>query len=211
MVDWLEQIFISYSETIPLEIIVLFFSIFEEIIPPVPAFPVLILSGGLANLQGYFPGTVMILVLLAALGKTIGAVCVYKVVDKVKGVFVEKYGRFFDIAPGDLEKLGAKLGKGGARDMIFLTTVRAIPIIPSTLISVGSGLLNVKLRTYILATFFGSIIRISFYIYAGYFSADVIITFLAGGEELSSTLQWSVIGLVGGILVYLFWRNFRQN
>jgi len=210
MGDWLEHFILPYTETIPLEFIVFFFSIFEELIPPVPAFPILLLSGGLATIQDYHIPGVVLLVVLAALGKTIGALVVYKVVDRLEDVFITKYGRFFDIAPGDLERLGAKLGKG-AWDYLFLTTARAIPIVPSALISVGSGLLHVSLKAYIFATFFGSIIRISIYIFAGYFSADTIINYLAGSEDLSSTLQWSTLGMIFGFLLYLFWRNWRRG
>jgi membrane protein DedA with SNARE-associated domain len=210
MTDWIINVVLPYTETVPLEIIVFIFSIIEEIIPPVPAFPVVIVVGSLAAVQDYGFFGVIWLAAVAALGKTVGAVMVYGVVDRLEDVFVRKFGGYFDIAPGDLERFGAKLGNG-KRDYIFLTIARAIPFIPSTIISVTSGLLHIPLKLYIITTFLGSVIRDLVYLFAGFYGAEALINHLAGSEEMSSILQWSIIGGVVAILAYFYLRNKRKS
>lgn len=209
MVDWIVNIVIPYTETVPLEIIVFLFSIIEELIPPIPAFPVLILSGGLASVQEYTFIAVFLLALCAAIGKTLGAFVVYLVVDKAEDRFVKRFGSYFAIAPGDLERFGNRFGNG-LWDYVMLTSLRALPVVPSALITVASGLLHLPAPLYLISTLLGSMIRISFFLYAGYFSANTVITFLANTEKMSSILQYGSLAMIILVLTYLYFKNRRS-
>ncbi len=206
MIDWLITILTPYASTVPLEALVFCFSFLEEIIAPIPAFPILLLTGGFAVVQNYGLLGILWLAAVAAFGKTLGAIIVYHIVDKVENVFMTRFGAYFDVAPGDLEKFGSRLGHG-KRDYVFLTLARAIPFIPSAIISVGSGLIHIPLKLYIVATFVGSFFRILSYLLAGYFGAEVVIHYLSGSEALSSVVQWVVLLLAGCGFLYLLWRR----
>jgi membrane protein DedA with SNARE-associated domain len=206
MITWLESVLYPYALTIPIELLIFFFSILEEIIPPIPAFPVMIMAGSFSQMQGYLLPTILWLALVAAVGKTIGAVIIYRVVDKMEDVFVQKFGNYFDLTPGALENFGKRISRG-KYDYVFLTVARAIPFIPSTILTVGGGLLKIPLQVYVISTFIGTFIRDCFYLYAGYFGAEAFVIYLKNSETIGKYIEWPIIIGVICLLLYLFIRK----
>ena len=195
----LEQIIISYAEHIPLEIFSPAVSFFEEIIPPIPSPSVMFATGSMALIQGYlFPGLI-ILALLGAVGKTLGASVAYFVADKVEDLFSAGISKFIGITHSQIESFGSHLGKG-LRDYVILTVLRSLPIVPSSLLSVGCGLLKVQFRLFLFSTFVGSIIRDFIYIYLGYIGTEVAVSFL---QKTTSTESFVKIGIVLIVLISL--------
>jgi membrane protein DedA with SNARE-associated domain len=193
-----------YATILPLEVLAVVLAFLEEIIPPIPALPMMIMLGVLARNEGYvLPGLVLI-ALFSALGKTLGAFLIYRVTDKLEDVFVERYGKYFALKPGQIETLGAKLGRGWV-DYVALITLRATPLISSTLISVGCGLLKIPLRLFIISTYLGSVIRDIIYLYIGYTGISTFKKFLREANEISENI---IIAVIVCTILYLGYRYY---
>ncbi len=209
MLQSLESLGTSAAQFLPLELFLFFAGLLEEIIPPIPAFPLTILSGSLASLGDYTYVGIFIIALCGAVGKTLGATIVYFIVDRLEGAFVERFGHYFGIQPGDLERFGTQLGKG-ARDYLILTLLRATPIVPSALLTVGSGAIRIPLTLYVTATFVGSVIRYSLFVYIGFVGAKSFIAFfnMLEASPLSTIILFTGILSVG---IWLLYRFFKQR
>lgn len=207
MFSSLEQILVSYAHTMPLEQFALFASFVEEVIAPIPSPLVMITTGSLASLQGYPLYGLVALAFVAMVGKTAGGLVVYFVADKAEDIiFKSRAARLFAITHEQIEALGARLGNG-ARDYVILILLRALPIVPSTIISVGSGVLKLPIRLYLTATIIGTLIRDGIYLYFGFVGVRTFHTFLKQTETIESYLQLVAIVAIAGTLGVLWHRR----
>lgn len=206
MFSALDTTVLSLAKELPLEWFVFIGSFIEEVIAPVPAVAVLLTTGGLAAVQNYTIIELIPLVLLAAVGKTIGAIIVYYLAKTIGMLIVTKFGKYFEITEADLERFSKKM-TGGPRDYFILTIIRAAPIIPSSIVSVGSGLLSIPLRVYLVATVIGTVVRDGFFLYVGYTGTSFLSDLAFGADTLDSFIQNGFILLVLLGLVYLFYRH----
>lgn len=176
---------LEFSKHVPVEIFTLIGSFLEEVVSPIPSPFVLTTSGSLADAQGYAVWLLFWLATIAAIGKTVGAVLLYVVVDKGEDFFMEKFGKKLGITHEDIERIGQSLKKGN-RDDIALFLARALPIVPSAPLSIVCGFIKIPFRTYLVTTFFGSIIRGMFYLLLGYFGLSALQEFQAGMDTAES-------------------------
>ena len=203
MFIYLEQIIISYAEHMPLTIFAFVASFFEELIPPIPSPSIVITTGSLALIQDYTIYGLIVLAIVGSLGKTIGASAIYYLSDKAEDLLAGKIYKFIGVTHEKIESFGARLGKG-SRDYIILIILRALPIIPSTIISIGSGLLKIDFKLFIISTFVGSIIRDFLYIYLGYIGTNLAISFIKNTANIESSIQIFVVLIVILSLGYLY-------
>ncbi len=210
MINWLQANLVPYAQTLPLELFVFFASFFEEIIPPIPAFPIMILAGGFARVQDYYLLQILLLALASALGKTVGSVLVYHLADKLEDAFVIRFGKFFGLKPGQPEAFGAKLGNGWL-DYLVLTLLRSFPLIPSSLISIGSGILSIPLRLFLFATFLGTVLRDGIYIYAGYMGTIALASYTENTERSQLIVVASVIIILVLSIAFFYHKNQKRK
>ena len=151
---------------IPVELIVFFGSIIEEIFPPLPS-PLLLIITKMATYNQKFSVLYMLLIIgMAAFGKTIGSFFLYFLADKTEDLIIGRFGKWFNISHRDIESIGKRF-TGSWKDIIVLIFLRAIPIIPTTPVSLVCGIIKLNIRTYIVSTFIGSLIRIFLILYLG--------------------------------------------
>ena len=171
------QIFIDFLHSIAAAVPLPFFTIIaafiEEVIAPIPSPLVMTLSGSLAASQGQPFVYLIWLAVIGAASKTLGSVLVYTVADKAEDLIIDKFGRFLGVSHKDTEGFGKYLNKG-RRDDIVLFLLRAVPIIPTAPVSVVCGLVKVNLRTYVVSTFLGTIVRNMVYLYFGFVSVGAL-------------------------------------
>lgn len=181
MFSHLEEMLISFAQIMPLPAFAALSSFAEEIVAPIPSGPVMLVMGGLAEVQGYGLLALAGLVAVAALGKLAGALVVFVIADKAEDILAGRFARFFGITHTQIESFGARLGNGW-KDYLLLTILRTLPFVPSVVISAGSGVLKVPLRLFIVSTLVGSLFRDAFFIYMGYIG-------LQGAEQLLSRFE----------------------
>lgn len=206
MFEQLEQLLLSYGGILPLEVFAVLASFIEEVIAPIPSPAVMVVTGTLAALQERSPYALIHLSVLAALGKLAGALVVYFVADKAEDILTGRFGRFFGITHREIESFGKRVGKG-ARDYFVLTGLRALPIVPSSLVSIGSGVLKVRFMPFVVSTFLGTIVRDFVYLYFGYKGIEALGVFLERSFAVESLIQSAAVIGIGVLLVFAYFKR----
>lgn len=210
MFSYLEQIIISLASHIPLVVFAPLASFIEEAIPPIPSPAIMIITGFLASVQDFSFYGLVLLCVLGSVGKTFGAWFIYFIMDKVEDVLAGRFGKFIGVTHQDIEAFGARLGNG-PRDYFILTILRALPVVPSTLISVGGGLLKIPLRLFLITTLLGSLIRNTAYIYLGYIGVTVASSFIKNTSNTESVIQIVVVIVIVVFLGFMYYKRYKNN
>lgn len=100
----------------------------------------------------------LIVGLPAAVGVTIGSLPYYALGYFGGKIAIDKWGKWLGINWSQVEALDAKLLKNWWDELIFIG-LRALPILPSVILSVGPGVLRLPMRTYLIGSFVGTFIR----------------------------------------------------
>jgi membrane protein DedA with SNARE-associated domain len=140
----------------------------EELISPIPSFLVLIPSGAAAEARHASIGYLLLLMILSACGRIIAALILYWLADKFEDKLLANGRRFFGVSHKEIERVGQRLGKARKRDWIILFLMNAVPIFPTAALSVTCGFLKVRMKLFMLCTFFGTMVNSLIYMLIGY-------------------------------------------
>jgi len=140
----------------------------ETIFPPIPSEIILPLSGYLLSFYNFGWFGLAIGILIATIGTTIGSLLYYFAALKLGRKFAEKYGKYFFIDKKKLRAADNWFKKHGKRAVFF---GRMLPGIRE-LISLPAGFSKMKLKDYLVYTFFGSLVWCSFLTSLGYFLGE---------------------------------------
>lgn len=199
----------ALAHTLPLELFVFVASFIEEVIAPVPSAAVLLVTGTLAAVQERSVIELIPLILIAAAGKTIGAIIVYHFSHHLSRIVFGRFGSWFRVSDAEIQALGSRV-TGSVRDYFIFTAFRALPILPSSVVSVGCGMLKIPIRLFLVTTLLGTIVRDSIFIYAGYQGTEFLTAILNESVSIESFVQMALITLVGLLFIYIYWRR-RKN
>lgn len=188
------QMLASFSSTVPLPLFVTLAAFVEEVIAPIPSPFVMTISGSLIAAQGQGLVFLALMAVLGAFSKTAGSYIIYFIADKLEDVIIDKFGKFLGVTHNDTEGIGKMFGKG-MRDDVAIFLMRAIPIMPTAPVSVVAGILKFNLKTYLLASFAGLIVRNVFYLYLGYVGIGAL-------ESINENLQ--SLETIGYVVLFLF-------
>lgn len=161
-VQWLTH----FAQSTSIPVFILLGSVVEELIPLLPSPFVVTTAGALAAAQEYDWISIFFLILLASVIKTIASWVWYKVADKTEDIVMEKSGSKFGISHEKLENFGKKLSKG-VGDELAILILRAVPIIPTSLVSMMAGFIKLELKPFLWTTFLGMMIRNTIYLLIG--------------------------------------------
>ena len=199
LIDLLEQ----FARIMPLPWFAFIGAFVEELIAPIPSPLVMTLAGSLAAAE---KSTMMYLVFIAfigAIGKTIGSYLIYKISDKGEDLVINKLGKYVGISHREIESIGKHLNQG-RRDDFVLFLMRAIPIIPTAPVSIVCGLIKVNMRTYIISTFLGTLVRNIFYLYLGFTSLGALEQVNEGLDSVENIGYMIIFGFIGLIMFWIF-------
>ncbi len=201
----LEALILSYADILPLPAFAAIASFAEEIIAPIPSGPVMLVTGTIAGAQGYTLPLLFGLAIVAAFGKLAGSLVVYFIADKAEDVFAARFAKFVGVSHEDLEKFGARLGNGW-KDYVLITLLRALPFVPSVVVSFGAGVLKVRLKLFVVATLVGSILRDFTFLYAGFVGlayAERLMEQFSTAEAIGQVAIVSAVVIAVAVFVYL--------
>ncbi|VVA44565.1 conserved membrane hypothetical protein [Candidatus Roizmanbacteria bacterium] len=179
---------------IPIELIVFFGSIIEEIFPPLPSPLLLIITKIATNNQEFSILYILLLASIATFGKTIGSFFIYFLADKSEDMFLGRFGKWLKISHKSVEDIGRRF-TGSWKDVFILIFLRAIPIIPTTPLSFVCGIIKLNIRTFIVSAFIGSFIRIFILLYLGVAAYRSLITNTNNAIEV--LLVFIIVCLIG--------------
>lgn len=135
--------------------------IVESIIIPIPS-PLIIMGAGFILIQTTLLDKALLditllIVLPGAFAVTIGAYIGYAIGFYGGQLFVKRYERFLGLSWEDIEKMERRFGQ--RREKLFIFLLRALPVVPLSLISVACGALKIPVRVFTVWTFLGAIPR----------------------------------------------------
>ena len=196
------------ANKIPLELFTFLGTILEEILAPIPSPFVMGITGSIAQAQNKALPYIIVIAIIGAFGRVVGTSFLYVVSDFAEDIVIGKFGKFIGVSHKEVEKIGAKF-KGTSKDYLTLTLLRAIPVMPSSPISVICGLIKLNFKVFVVGTFVGSIFRNVFFLYIGYAGLSATGSFMEGLDTADNIMKIIfVLGLVG---IYLFFYRKREK
>lgn len=193
----------SIAAVVPLPVFTFLGALIEEIIAPIPSPIVMTLAGSLAATSGGVVGSLVTLAIIGSIGKTIGSYFIYIIADKLEDVVLSKFGKFLGVSHREVESIGKHLNKGW-RDDIVLFLLRAVPIMPTAPVSLVAGLVKLNLRTYLVSTFLGNIVRNLFYLYVGFTSIGALESVNEGLDSIENIGYVLIFALMAGVVGYFY-------
>lgn len=206
----LEHLILELSKTLPLELFIFVGSFVEELIPPIPSALITITVGSILATRDANFFYIIWLAVFGAIGKCIGASVVYYVSDKMEDVVFGKFGKYIGVSHKQIQGLSKRF-TGGHRDHITLFILRSLPIMPSTPVSIMSGVIKLNFKTYLLQTFLGTIVRDAFFIYLGTLGVAVYGSLI---DHISRTEDLLKYGIVGGVILifgYIIIKKYKDK
>lgn len=193
----------------PLELFIFVGSFIEEVIAPIPSPFILTLSGTIAAAKSMPLIALPYLALIGALGKTLGAWVLYYITDRLEDVILSKYGKFFGVTHKSVENIGKKFGKGW-KDFFILLGLRSLPVVPSAPVSIVCGLIKINIKTYLTASFIGTFIRNSLFLYFGYAGVSSYQHIVSGLSDIESKVQLGLFVAVLGFIAYSYYKRYKK-
>lgn len=185
----------SIVSAIPFELIIFIGSFIEEIFPLLPSPLIVIITKMSTSPNSYSLLYLFFIAIIAAIGKTFGALLLYLLGDKGGDIIIRRFGGLLGVSHNSLEKIGKRFS-GSWKDSILLFFLRALPIIPTTPVSLMCGVIKLNLRTFVVSTLIGLFVRIFALFYIGVFA-------------LSSPLFLTVF-IMMSILVFIYYKKKRE-
>lgn len=209
MLGVIENWLVGLADVVSIEVFVMVGGFLEELIAPIPSPLVLGTAGTLSEVSGQAVWYLVWIAVVASVAKLIASIILYFVVDKFEDIFMGKFGRFFGVSHDDVEKIGAKLGESFWRSFGVLFVLRSLPVVSSAVVSVVSGFVKVNFKSYVVATFFGNIVRNLFFILLGYYGLEATTGVMGGLETGESIFKLVFVLLVVGW--FIWWKLLRQK
>jgi membrane protein DedA with SNARE-associated domain len=145
-------------------------ALLETIIPPIPTLAVFPTAGFLASQQGIPLIGLIPMIILGAIGATIGTSSIYFIALKLGRIVLLRYLKYVKVSEQKLTRVEVWFEKYGDK-AVFLG--RMIPLMRE-MISVPAGLLKMKIPKFIIYTFAGSCVWSTGTILSGYYFGAAI-------------------------------------
>lgn len=136
----------------------------EQVVVPIPS-PLVPMAAGFLFVSPaleFWPAIKEIFLKAAlpfAIGSTIGSTMVYAVAWYGGKWLIDKFSKWFSFKWEDVEKFQKRYFHGRKTDELLIFLFRAIPLIPSVLVSAACGAIRIKPPDFYFFTFLGLLIR----------------------------------------------------
>ena len=145
-------------------------ALLETVVPPIPTLAVFPTAGFLASQQGMTLSGLVPMIILGALGATIGTSTIYFIALKLGRAVLLRYLKYVRVSDKKLERVEIWFEKYGDKAVLL---GRIVPVMRE-MISIPAGLLKMKIPKFILYTFVGSCIWSAGTILSGYYFGEAI-------------------------------------
>lgn len=186
-------------------------SILEEVIAPIPSAFVLTSAGFFLIQSHAWSWAVASEILLriaipGALGVTIGSLFVYAIGYFAGKPLLARWGNFLGISWSEVEGLERRFDKGHS-DELTLFIVRAVPAIPSVIISTFCGLIRIPFREYFIFSFLGTIVRAFILAFVGWQIGGLYVKFAGFISRVENGI-FTAVAL--GVLIFIGYRLLKK-
>ncbi len=198
------------SFKVPVLVFVFIGGLLEEIVAPIPSPLVMSATGTLINTQQKGILFLLLAGLVGSVAKTIGCWFWYFLADKGEDFILTRFGKYIGFSHNEVESIG-KHFKNNENDFLILLLTRAIPLMPTTPVSVVAGIIKIDMKKYLLASFAGNFIRNMMFLYIGYVGGEAYKDLLNGLNNIESLVQ-ILIGLALVAFVgYIYWKRNKTS
>lgn len=177
----------------------------ESVIVPIPS-PLIIMGAGailiepgLSAVQAFMP-ILLKIILPGAFASTIGAYFAFLIAYWGGKPMIDKFKMFLGFDWDTVLGMEKKL-EGRVSLMLFL--LRALPIVPLSLISGAAGVLRIPLWQFGLWTFIGSIPRCLILGYLGYFTRESYEGLAGNLNKMESFVSAAIVVGAMGLIIWL--------
>ncbi|MGB9637173.1 MAG: DedA family protein [Microgenomates group bacterium] len=205
-----EVFLLSLAAKIPLGLFVIIGSLLEEIVAPIPSPLVMMTAGTVAQAQHRGFGYVILIGLLAAVSKTFGCWIFYFLADKAEDFITSRFGKLMGLSHKEIEDIG-EMFNGEVRDEIILAVVRAIPIMPTTPVSLACGFIKMNLTRYLRGTFVGNFVRGMLFGYIGYSGLSILQSAISGINTAESWMNVVLVLLLVGFFAFVYFKRGKVD
>lgn len=176
----------------------------EEIIAPIPSSLVPITAGFflLPASEGFLIITWRVLLVIAfpvAFGVTLGSLAVYGIGYWGGKPVIEKSKKWLGLSWEDVKKTEKRIIRGRS-DLITLFVLRILPIVPGVAISSLFGIFRYSLKTFVIITFFGALVRAAALGIVGWYVGSMYLTYL---DIISKTERYILFILIALVLFFV--------
>lgn len=216
-------------------------SVLEEVVPPIPSALVQMGAGFIlfesVSLSWYQAFRFLLIVVIpATLGVTLGSLFVYWIFYRFGKEAIRKYGRFLGIRWSDIERLERFLARGShvevsvpdlktkesydmkevsidlRYDGLIIFFGRMLPLVPSAAVSAFAGFMRIPLRRYIIASLGGVAIRSTLFGALGWKLGHSYTKYEALFDESERYILIGIVVLWVSVVLYRYIRRrMRQN
>ena len=184
--------------------------IIESIIVPIPS-PLIIMGAGALLIQpgltwdGALLPILAKIVLPGATASTLGAYFAYGIAYWGGKPLIDRFERFLGFHWEDILEMEKRVaGKVG----LAIFTLRALPIVPLSLISAAAGVWRLPIATFSIWTFAGSLPRCLILGYLGYLTRD---TYEGLAGRINAAESAISVAIVAAALVVILWLRSRMR
>ncbi len=190
---------------------VLIAALLEEIIAPIPSSLVAMFAGFFLVPTEYtwlqaIGASFLEVAIPMSVGITIGSLFFYAVAYFGGKPIIIRYGKWFGLSWALIEKTEERFIKGH-KDEIILFSLRALPFVPSVAISAFCGLVRYPIKTFIIISFAGSLVRSMIMAMIGWQVRDAYVAY----AEIMSQIETFVFAAIIIALVAFLFLHLRQK
>lgn len=181
----------------------------EQVIVPIPSPLIPMAAGFLLVAKGAFSLSVLWQIFLKAalpfaIGSTIGSTMVYLVAWYGGKWLIDKFHRWFGFDWNDIKGFEEKYFNGKSTDELLIFIFRAIPMIPSALVSAVCGAIRIKPISYYPFTFLGLFARGMLLGFVGWSSGDALFKISGGLDKGEMVLSVLFLILILAFFVFMY-------
>lgn len=137
---------------------------------------------------------------------TLGALLHYFIGFYGGRAILERYGKYLGVEEDEIEEFSSRLSS--KNNMFYLFLMRFLPVFPLSVVSLGSGLLGIRLLPYSLVTFAGCFLRYTTLGVLGFFVGEA---YEEASHWIDSVENLLIILLIIGSAIYLLHRRLRRG
>ncbi len=186
-------------------------SLVEETIAPIPS-SLALLATGFFLLQSYdtvgqfLSHAIFRLLLPATLGLTIGQLFVYSLALVGGEPLVRRWGSRLGVSWIRVEQFTVRFSRGRTDELIVFG-LRALPVVPNFLVSAVCGLIRYPLKSFLVTSFLGNLVRALLMGFVGWSVGGAYIVY----ADRLSTIGNVVVGLFSIGIGFLLLRHLRKR
>lgn len=182
--------------------------IFEEIIVPIPSPLVSMAGGAFLVTDGEMLGLALFrkVALPFSLGATLGSSFVYLLAYFGGRFLVDRMAKYLGFNWAMVEKMRKKFIKG-YRDELAIVILRAIPVMPVSLISGVCGAVRLNWKEFYLFTFLGLLIRSFVLGFVGWQVGAAYEPMVHGIDKIETLISLFLVLVLFGFLGFLYYQR----